>query len=148
MSVRPFEREDQERVRTLILEGMRDRWGDGYDESRNPDVDDVMKTYVQERGADVTVIEANGEVVAVGMLVPAGDETGQLVRMAVDRAHRGQGYGKTLVRHLVATAKRQRMQKVVVKTDTPWKDAVGLYTSCGFRKVDEAEGETHFEVNL
>ena len=146
--VRLFEAADQDRVRRLILDGMRDRWGDDYDEQRNSDVNDIQKTYVQERDAEVNVIEEGDEVVAVGMLIPLEDGTGQLVRMAVDRDHRGRGYGKTLVRHLVAAAKRKGMTKVLVKTDTPWTDAAGLYASCGFRKVDEAAGETHFEVEL
>ena len=146
--VRLFEPSDQDRVRRLILDGMRDRWGDDYDETLNSDVDDILKTYIQDRDAEVTVIAYGDDIVAVGMLIPLEDGKGQLVRMAVDRDYRGRGYGKTIVRHLVAAAKRRGMTKVLVKTDTPWTDAAGLYSSCGFRKVDEAAGETHFEVEL
>ena len=45
VSLRPFEASDQGAARRLILEGLGEHFG-FIDESLNPDLDDVMKSYV------------------------------------------------------------------------------------------------------
>jgi hypothetical protein len=51
--MRDFTHGDQIAVRELVLGGMRERWGDAYDPSANPDLDDISTTYVS-RGAEVS----------------------------------------------------------------------------------------------
>lgn len=46
-----------------------DRWGDAFDASVNPDLDDIAATYV-EAGAEVVVLEADGRIRATGTLAP------------------------------------------------------------------------------
>jgi hypothetical protein len=58
--VRDFRPGDQASVRELALGGMRERWGDCYDPSSNPDLDDISASYV-DRGAEVVVGERQGE---------------------------------------------------------------------------------------
>jgi hypothetical protein len=48
--MRDFKPGDQVPVRELVLEGMRERWGDAYDPSVNPDLDDISASYL-DRGA-------------------------------------------------------------------------------------------------
>jgi ribosomal protein S18 acetylase RimI-like enzyme len=131
--VRDVKPGDQEPVRELILDGMRERWGDAYDPSVNRDLDDISASYL-DRGAEV-VVEIGGEIVATGTLQPDGDGRGRLVRMSVDRAHRRQGLGRRVVEELVERAFQRGMIEVVVLTDTLWTSALGFYRSCGFDEV-------------
>ena len=142
---RPFRPADQEPVRALILEGMKERWAEKYEPDRDHDVDDIWRHYVKGRGADVRVIGAGNEVIAVGMLVLIDDRTGRLVRISVDRRHRRKGFATTMIRELMDLARERGMAKVVIETDTPWADALALYLSCGFERVAEGDGSTHFE---
>jgi ribosomal protein S18 acetylase RimI-like enzyme len=145
--MRVFAPGDQERVRELVLGGMRERWGDAYDPSANPDLDNISTSYV-DRGAEVVVVEMDGEIVAMGMLQPEGDGRGRIVRVSVDRAHRRQGFGRQVVEELVRRARRRSMLEVVVLTDTPWTSAVALYRSCGFDDVGQDDTDSHFALPL
>ncbi len=68
--------------------------------------------------------------------------------MSVDRAHRGQGIGRTLVTHLVAEARARGYRRVVIETNDDWSDAIGLYRACGFIEFDRHDGEIHMAMEL
>jgi GNAT superfamily N-acetyltransferase len=145
--MRDFRPDDQEPLRELVLTGMRERWGDAYDPSVNPDLDNISASYV-ERGAEVVVIETGGEIVATGMLQHGRDDRGRIVRVSVDQAHRRKGFGRQVVNELVWRARRRGMLEVVVLTDTPWTSALALYRSCGFNDVAQDHTDTRFALPL
>jgi ribosomal protein S18 acetylase RimI-like enzyme len=145
--MRDFAPGDQQKVRELVLGGMRERWGDAYDASANPDLDDIAASYVG-RGAEVVVLEIGGGILATGMLLSEGELRGRIVRVSVDRAHRRQGFGRQVVEELVGRARRRGMLEVVVRTDTPWTSALALYRSCGFQDVGRDATDTHFALRI
>jgi GNAT superfamily N-acetyltransferase len=145
--LRDFERRDQQAVRQLILSGMRDRWGDRYEATANPDVDDMWASYIAS-GGQIVVWEQDGVVIGTGTLVLEPDGGGRILRMSVERSHRRQGLGRRIISELVERAKGAGLTPVRVTTDTPWPDAVALYASCGFKIVDQTEAATHFSMLL
>ena len=145
--VRPFAADDHVAVRELILAGMRERWGDTYEPSANPDLDDIIATYV-DRGADVGVIEIAGRIVATGTLVPLDHGTGQIVRMSVDALHRREGLARQVVEELLRRGRERGMVEVVVLTDTPWASARALYRACGFVETGQDDTDTHYSLSL
>ena len=145
--IRDFTTGDQVAVRDLVLAGLLERWGDAYDPSVNPDLDDITSNYVH-RGAEVVVIEIEGEIVATGILQPETNSRGRILRMSVDRHHRRHGLGRHVVDELVRRARGQSMIEVVVTTDTPWASAVALYRSCGFEEVGRDDTDTYFSLSL
>lgn len=147
MVLRDFRREDQEALRQLILEGLRERWGDAFDPVFNPDLDDFVANYLDRR-AEVVVVERHGELVATGTLVPELPDAGRIMRMSVSAAHRREGLGRRVVGELVARARRRGMAEVRVLTDTPWTSAVELYRACGFTDLGDDGVDTHFVMNL
>ncbi len=145
--VREFVRADQVRVRRLILDGLAERWAAEFDESYNPDLDDIKASYV-DQGATVLVIESDGELVATGTLLPRENQTGQLVRISVDPTIRRHGLGRRIVGELVERARRSGMTEVRVLADTPWVSAVELYRSCGFEITAQDDDDTCFRMSL
>jgi len=146
--LRDFQPSDQQDLRRLILEGLRERWGEAFDASFNPDLDDFVANYV-ERGADVVVMESqDGELVATGTLASGPSNIGRIVRMSVAATHRRQGFARRVVEELVERARRSGMSEVVVLTDTPWTSAVELYRSCGFTEIGSDGTDTHFVIPL
>lgn len=145
--LRDFEPGDQPAIQSLILSGMRDRWREQHDDAANPDVDDMWLAYVA-KGGEVVVWEEDGAVVATGTLVPEPDGGGRIVRMSVDHAYRRRGLGHRIVAELVERAKRTGLSPIRVSTDTPWRDAVALYASCGFEIVEQTDAATHFSLSL
>ncbi|MCY2932201.1 MAG: GNAT family N-acetyltransferase [Planctomycetota bacterium] len=128
--IRPFEARDQAAVRRLILAGLGEHVGN-VDESRNPDVDDILAHYPGE-GHVFVVAESGNEIVGSGALKVLGKETGRLVRMSVSRGHRRTGIGRALVADLLDRAGAAGMKQVLVETNKDWADAIGLYAACGF----------------
>ncbi len=145
--LRNFRPSDQRALRRLILEGLRDRWGEAFDASVNPDLSDFGASYL-DRGAEIVVIESNGEIIATGTLITDDGTTGQIVRMSVSAAHRRQGLARRVGEELVRRARRRSMSEVRVLTDTPWTSAVELYRACGFTEVGSDGTDTHFVMPL
>jgi GNAT superfamily N-acetyltransferase len=146
-TARAFRREDQAAVEALIQDGMRERWGEAYDPAANPDVADVWASYV-DRGADVIVLVEDGAVLATGTLLTPEPGTGRIVRMAVRGDHRRRGLARAVVHELLARARARGLSRAVVRTDTPWPDAVALYRSCGFEIEAQDDAETDLVLDL
>jgi len=145
--LRDFTDDDQAAVRALVQGGLRERWGDSFDPSANPDLDDVAAHYV-ERGAEVVVAEVGGEVVGTGVLQPEQDRRGRILRVSVRAEHRRRGIGRQIVEELVDRARQRGMSAVVVLTDTPWTSATALYRACGFECTYCDARDTSFALHL
>ncbi|MCP4964993.1 MAG: GNAT family N-acetyltransferase [bacterium] len=145
--IRDFRPEDQSAVRQLILDGLRERWGEAYSPAFNPDLDDIHANYL-DQGAEVVVIDDGAEILATGILLREQNQRGRIVRMSVDSRHRQRGLGRQVIEELVDRAKRQGMHELVVLADTPWTSAVALYRACGFRELASDETDTHFAMHL
>jgi ribosomal protein S18 acetylase RimI-like enzyme len=143
--LRDFTDDDQAAVRTLVLDGMRERWGDSFDPNANPDLDDVAVHYI-ERGAEVVVVEIAGDVVGTGVLRPERDRRGRILRVSVRAEHRRQGIGRQIVEELVNRARRRGMSAVDVLADTPWTSATALYRACGFECTHRDATDTSFTL--
>jgi len=145
--IRDFEAADQDPVRDLVLAGLRERWGDVYDPTFNPDLDDIVGEYIHQ-DADVIVADVDGAIVACGMVVVLPEGRGQIRRVSVDEAHRREGLGRLIVAELIDRARRRGMAELIVRADTPWTSALELYRSCGFAEVGHDDVDTHFSMRL
>jgi ribosomal protein S18 acetylase RimI-like enzyme len=146
ITIRPFAPTDQITTRRLVLAGLGDHFG-VIDETMNPDLDDIVTHYLVP-GHRFVLAERNGALVGTGALIEEAPDTGRLVRMSVDRDHRGRGIGRALVDHLVAEARARGYRRVVVETNDDWWDAIGLYRACGFVEFDRRDGDVHMVLAL
>ncbi len=101
-----------------------------------------------EEVADVDAATVKGAVlakvdevaVACGILthpVPSfAENTAELGRMFVDPGHRRQGIAKELLRELEAIAVELKLEQLVLETGIKQPEAIGLYTSEGYRIID------------
>jgi len=147
LRVRHFDPDDQRAVRTLITDGLRERWGDAFVDGHNPDLDDIHATYV-DGGSTVLVGVNDGVLVATGTLVPTRPKRARIVRVSVDRASRRHGHARSIVEALLDAARDAGVTTVDVETDTPWHSAVELYRSCGFTETSADAVSTHFTLDL
>ncbi|MCD0446530.1 GNAT family N-acetyltransferase [Glycomyces sp. A-F 0318] len=79
------------------------------------------------------VYDASGRQLAFARLVTDQTYFAWLSDVYVDRAARGKGVGKLLMRHLLAEAERMDLKRVVLAT----ADAQGLYRQFGFTEIDD-----------
>lgn len=124
-------------VRSLILAGLEEHWGD-IDPALNGDLDDLAATYA----AGSMLVACDGErVVGTGTIVPRGGQSAEIVRMSVAPAYRRSGLGRRLVDELIERARSWGMDRVVLETSAHWTDVVEFYRRCGFTQTHLADGE-------
>ncbi len=144
MLIRPFEASDQEATRRLILDGLGEHFG-YIDESLNPDLDDIMTSYIVP-GHVFVVVLSGSKLVGTGALIIKDDKAGQLVRISVHADHRREGIGRAVVKHLVEIAKKRNLVRVLVETNNDWYDAIGLYRHLGFIEYDRDAGGVYMAL--
>jgi N-acetylglutamate synthase-like GNAT family acetyltransferase len=127
--IRPFVPRDQLECRQTILNGLAEHFG-FIDESRNPDLNDIEKSYLAA-GNDFYVAECDGRIVGtVGLLFEPG--RARIVRMSVAKSHRKQGVATALLDKCIAVAKDRELPEIVAFTEPHWSNAVGFYHAYGF----------------
>ncbi len=146
LTVRPFERDDQEAVRNLILAGLGDHF-DVLDPKFNPDLENIWESYVAP-GDCFLVVEEIGRIIGSGALVWESAGVGRIVRMSVSAGRRRQGIGRLLVGKLLAEGSKRGYSTIVVETNDDWHGAIRLYWTCGFKPYDQRDGEIHMRLEL
>jgi putative acetyltransferase len=84
------------------------------------------------------VLEAEGRVIGTAAVDRRGRGTCELMKMYLDRRHRGRGLGRLLLRVALAFARRAGYRRVVLETNTRLRAAIALYERAGFRVLRRA----------
>ncbi len=146
LSIRPFQAKDQKAARQVILDGLGGHFG-YIDESLNPDIDDIMASYIVP-GHVFVVAEVRGNLVGTGALAIEREDIGRIVRLSVQSEHRRKGIGSALMRHLVGIARHSGLKRLLVETSNDWHDAIGLYMSCGFLEYRRDDVSVYMALDL
>lgn len=96
------------------------------------------KDEYEQVGIHRMILDANGEVIAIGRLHFNTPEEAQLRHIAVHPDHHGKGLGKLIVAALESVARTEGIERIVTNSrelSTPF------FTSCGFEVVGEATTE-------
>jgi predicted GNAT family N-acyltransferase len=88
------------------------------------------------------VIFLDGEAVATGRVIPYGEDTVKIGRIAVKKDKRGLHLGEKIVLELLRKSKEDCAKTVYVGAQT---HAVGFYEKCGFKLVGTPE---YLEENI
>lgn len=142
--IRPFQPEDQEEVKALILSGLVDHWGT-LDPTKNPDLNDIARSYAD---AVFLVARLDGRIVGTGALVPRAESTAEIVRMSVASDMRRMGIGKRILLELIHSAKSRGFSRIILETTATWAEVIAFYQSMGFMLTHLMNGDQYFEMDL
>lgn len=140
----PFQSENQDAVRALILDGLEEHWG-FLDDTKNSDLDDITASY--EAGV-FFVAKLDGEIVGTGAFLPRSAHTVEVVRMSIARKMRRHGIGKQVLNALCSTVYQHGFRYVVLETTETWQDAISFYRAYGFRMTHHKDGDVYFGLDL
>ena len=146
MKIRPIQVEEESSARELILHGLGEHFGE-IDREINRDLHSITSTYAPPSNHFLVALDSANIIVGTGCLVQDGT-TGHIVRMSTSAARRREGIATSILSELIAEAERRRLKRVVTATEPHWNDAVGLYTSFGFRQFDRDDVDVHLEYLL
>jgi len=101
---------------------------------------------LRDAGGEGWVVEQEGHIVAMVGWAPTDEGTGELKRLYIDAAARGQGLGTGLVGMVVDTVRSWGRSQVELWSDTRFTDAHRLYERLGFVRTGETR-ELHDPSN-
>lgn len=131
---RDFKRSDGDEVRRVVTSVLREYGLSPDCGGIDADLEDIHGSYIG-RGGMFRVIEGGGAVVGCGGLYPLGGNEAEIRKMYLLPDARGQGLGRKLLQQLLDDAKARGFRRVTLETASVLKEAIRLYQSFGFRKV-------------
>lgn len=144
VSIEPFQSQDQQAVRSLVLAGLAEHWGQ-VDPALNPDLNDMAASY---KDATFLVARLDARIVGCGALVPRSDQTAEIVRMSVASEFRRQGIGREILTRLCQEAGKSGYRRIVLETTSTWDDVIRFYERFGFRVTHRRDGRFGGEVHF
>jgi putative acetyltransferase len=81
-------------------------------------------------------------------LKPWSADIAEIVRMSVAATMRRHGIGRLLLQHLVAHAKAQGYQHIILETTATWHDVIAFYQQQGFQITHYRDGDVYFVLDL
>src|SRR5258706_13757415 len=97
--IRHFEAGDQQEARQVVLTGFGDRFG-FINEELNPDLDDIMQTYIA--AGNIFVVACVGsELVATGALVGHQPDVSEMGRISPRKDYRRRGIAAAIITYLI-----------------------------------------------
>ncbi|MFL5616900.1 MAG: GNAT family N-acetyltransferase [Gemmatimonadaceae bacterium] len=122
-------------MRRLVLAHVAERASTPGIEHMRADAVRLPGPYIAPLGA-IWLAQANGEAIGCVALRPLPDGIGEVKRMYVEAAWRGNGVGRALLQTLIAHARALGYQQLRLGTITEMTAARSLYQSLGFVPID------------
>ncbi len=144
IEIKPFQPENQESVKVLILAGLEEHWG-FLDESKNPDLKDISASY--QKGVFL-VAWFEGKIIGTGAFLPRSEETVEVVRMSVANHMRRRGIGRQMLSELCSHALQTGYKRVILETTDTWQDVIAFYQAFGLQITHYTDGDVYFELDL
>jgi ribosomal protein S18 acetylase RimI-like enzyme len=137
--IRPFQPSDQNAAKTLVLDGLSERFKP-FRPELNTDVNDIPNNF------DIFLVAyVEDKLVATGGLHFLPNNTAKVVRMSTAREFRVQGIASKVLRELETIAKTKGIQHLTLVTHQTWTDAIHLYERHGFRVIDHHQDDWGFQ---
>ncbi|KAL9652987.1 hypothetical protein ABK040_015502 [Willaertia magna] len=161
-------KELQHKAKEIVLAGLKERFGE-LNPNYNQDLNQLSSHYYEFLGAfliSVTkTIENNNvtitkdkQLIGTGALsiddkFICGKRNFRIERVSILKEFRRNGYAYEITRRLIEIAKEKKQEEnvgdvVLVETDVPWVDAIGLYKKLGFKEVKIEDGCVHMELPI
>ncbi|WP_413586983.1 GNAT family N-acetyltransferase [Bdellovibrio sp. HCB274] len=83
-------------------------------------------------GGEIFFILDQGKAVATCAMVPHGEKSYELAKMAVSPLYRGQGLGDVLMEAAISWAREKQAQEITLLSNTVLSPAITLYKKHGF----------------
>ncbi len=130
--LRPANNRDCDNIASLVDSILRE-----YDLKLDPactdaDIKDIESSYFGRGGMFIVLETEDGSVIGAYGLYPVDEQTCELRKMYLQKAHRGKGLGKLLLEDALSKAKQLGFERMVLETAAVLTEAIALYKSYGF----------------
>ncbi len=95
-----------------------------------------LKGHYGDRGGDFSVMLDREQIIGTVAIHNMGNRVCELRKMYLDPGYRRRGLGKQLLEYSLAKARDLGFNRVTLETATALKEAVALYESYGFKRIE------------
>jgi len=131
--MRPATNNDADAIRALVFGILHEYGLEPSPDDTDADLFDVEASYFSRGGRFDVLVDGSGRIVGTVALFRVDERTVELRKMYLAARARGQGLGRKMLEHAIAEAKRMGVRRITLETASVLKEAVALYTRCGFR---------------
>lgn len=117
----------------------------------DPTTDHLFELFQCEKSIYFVAINEGEIIGGCGIFPTQGlpNGYGELVKLYLEKDHRGKGIGKSLMEKSIAWAKENGYTNLYLESIPALNKAVVLYEKVGFQKIDHRLGDSgHFACNL
>jgi glutamate/tyrosine decarboxylase-like PLP-dependent enzyme/GNAT superfamily N-acetyltransferase len=93
---------------------------------------DNPRRHIVATGGEVFLLFEDGVAKGACAMLKTDERTFELTKMSVDPSAQGRGYGHRLMQAAIEFARRHRAERIVIRSHTSLKTAIGLYRKFGF----------------
>jgi 2-amino-4-hydroxy-6-hydroxymethyldihydropteridine diphosphokinase len=136
--LRPATNADGESVRDVVFSVLREYGLQPDPCATDLDLFDLEGHYAMKGGRFDVLVDEQGIIRGTVGLGRVDDQTCELRKMYLHRSIRGQGWGRRVLEHALAEARRMGFKHVALETATPLKEAIALYVRYGFKPYTPA----------
>jgi putative acetyltransferase len=136
LTLREWREPDTPAVQRLVASVLEEYGFHADPSTSEADLTDIRRSYFEKGGAFYVLTDDQNRLAGTAGFFPRSPDLCKLRKMYVAKSHRGLGLGRILLERVLKEAKSRHYAKVVLETSKVMTEAVGLYLSHGFRKVD------------
>ncbi|MVP01826.1 GNAT family N-acetyltransferase [Paenibacillus lutrae] len=131
---RQYQQADQEAVRKLHTEGLKQFSAVMEDVNLDQDIETIEETYVKKNGNFVVGL-LDHQIVCMGAFRYFTNETAEIKRIRVDEKHQSSGLGKRTLTILEELARSQGYSKLILDTSSKQLPAQKLFEQNGYKET-------------
>ncbi|MDR0873262.1 MAG: GNAT family N-acetyltransferase [Prevotellaceae bacterium] len=132
-------------VKQLIEDGIKEHFGDEFDENYHLDLNTLCTDYNKE-GCRFLVLLIDESIAATGGLQKVDSTTAEIKRVSVKKEFRNRHLGSAIIKSLEEYAVLYNYRKIILETKADWVEAKKFYAHNGYiEKYTSENGWTYFE---
>ena len=138
MKIRQFNKEDGEKVKSLILSILTSEYPYDKKAFSESDLNNIKDTYSGPRDLFL-VIESDGELIGTMAIKEENPESALIRRFFVATEHRRKGYGRKLMEEALAFCKSKEYKHIVFQGTNKMVQAIELCKKMGFNEREHID---------
>ncbi len=137
LTIRVATNDDAKAVRSLVFDVLQEYGLPPDPSGTDADIEGIESLY-QAGGGHFWVLEGESGILGSCALYRVDEGLVELRKMYLHPSVRGQGWGRRLLALAIETAKADGHREIRLETASVLKEAIGLYASYGFKRVQRA----------
>ncbi|MEM7152871.1 MAG: bifunctional helix-turn-helix transcriptional regulator/GNAT family N-acetyltransferase [Myxococcota bacterium] len=158
LPIRPMRRGDNEGIAAVIVEVLREEFGDSDEEIARllPELPDLFAHFQRPRARYLVIVDGQHVVGGGGVApLPGEPQVGEIQKMYLLPEARGCGRGQALLQSCLGFARDHGYAQACLDTRSAMTEAAAMYEKAGFERVDRPKGrachavcDLHYRVRL